>query len=118
LNISPHNFRLGQLGSLFFRPIIETHQEYIEKFGLDIEQAKIYSYSSTKKLKFKCKECGEIVYRMMANVHSSQTIGCICSDGFSYGEKIVYSMLKQLNIPFKTQFILKCNSDNSLKNKR
>ena len=39
----------------------------------------------------------------ISKIYANHSIGCICSDSISYGEKFVYGLLKQLNIDFIIQ---------------
>ena len=55
---------------------------------------------SAKKFWWKC-DCGNRVYKSVDEVVSANSIRCpICSDGFPIGEKVIYSLLRYLNIEF------------------
>lgn len=38
------------------------------------------------------------------NLYYKKSIGCVCGDGFSYPEKFIYFILKQLGVEFKIQY--------------
>ena len=56
------------------------------------------------KLKWKCKKCNSFFEVNWHNISSSGQGCSICSDGTSYGEKFIYSMLNQLNIKYIPEF--------------
>lgn len=60
-----------------------------------------YMQWSGQKVNWKCYNCGEIVEnKRISSVHG-QGLSCPnCSDGVSYPEKVMYHLLKQLNIEF------------------
>lgn len=61
---------------------------------------------SSKKLWWKC-DCGNRIYKSVDEVVDANSIRCpICSDGYPIGEKIIYSLLRYLNIDFdfRTKF--------------
>lgn len=72
--------------------------------GVDKEEAKKYTKASSKKIKCVCPHCGEVKYKAINNIYSHKSISCSCGDGVSYPEKLTYSLLKQINIPFVTQY--------------
>jgi hypothetical protein len=63
-----------------------------------------YTEHSEKEVDWLCHNCGNIVKnKIIANVNK-QGLSCPkCSDGISYPEKIMYSVLEQLNLDFTTQ---------------
>jgi hypothetical protein len=61
------------------------------------------TYGSVKKEIFQCKECGNIEPKILNNI-INQGFSCSkCSDGISYPEKFIYSILEQINITFERQ---------------
>lgn len=84
--------------------IYDTHKYLIDVFGLDEEFAKTHSYGTVKKGLFKCKNCGKENMKNIKHVIDFKSIGCTCGDGFSYPEKFMYSVLKQLKVRFETQY--------------
>lgn len=83
--------------------IWDTDRYLVEVYGLDEEFAKTHTIGTTEKGKFTCKDCGNIKLIIPTSVKKNKSIGCSCGDKVSYPEKFVYSMLKQLNIDFKSQ---------------
>ena len=72
--------------------------------GVSEEDSKKYTSQSNKKITATCPDCGREKTITISNVYKCHSIGCICSDGISYPEKIMSSALKQLNINLKTEF--------------
>lgn len=71
------------------------------------DEAKMYAPQSNQKIYFKCPDCGRIKNKKISpnQLYSNHSISCMCnSDGFSYPEKFMYSVLNQLNIDFETQY--------------
>jgi hypothetical protein len=63
-----------------------------------------YMQHSSKKVNWKCPNCGNILYKKPINDVSYQGLSCnYCSDGISYPEKFIMNLLKQLNVNFKYQ---------------
>lgn len=61
-----------------------------------------YTQTSGKKLDWKCPECGEIIKnKTISNVKNHRLYCPKCSDGKSFPEKVMYNVLKQLNINFE-----------------
>ena len=84
--------------------ILTTNPEMVYEYGLEINEAKKNSFGTHKKLKFICKDCGCEKFVRPVNVDKNKSISCFCGDGFSYPEKLMYSVLKQLNIEFIKEF--------------
>lgn len=77
----------------------------VKYFQGGYDEAKLYTKCSDKKIIPVCLDCG-IVSRSMvkvANIYNQHTIGCSCSDKTSYPEKLMFNVLKQLNIDFIVQ---------------
>lgn len=69
-----------------------------------------------RKLNFKCPLCLEIRLIRPNDVKKYNKVTCICADSFSYSEKFIYSMLKQLDVDFIWQYT--SSSCNWIKNKK
>lgn len=55
-----------------------------------------YTFSSSKKVYFKCPRCGNIIYTSLNNV-SRHGLSCKkCGDGISYPEKVIFNFLSQV----------------------
>lgn len=79
-----------------------TNPELV-KYFVNIEDTKKYSAHSRTIVDFKCPNCG-FIKPMEISRFTVQGFSCNrCSDGISYPEKIMHSVLEQLNIEFITQ---------------
>ena len=79
-----------------------TNPELIKYFP-NPEDAKKYTYSSKQKVLLKCPECGKEKWMSLTNL-SQLGFSCdYCSDGISYPEKIMASVLSELNVEFIKQ---------------
>lgn len=69
-------------------------------------EAEKYTRSSTEKLNFVCPDCGRVKQNAIAiqKLYQRHLLSCECGDGFSFPEKIMLNLLKQLNISFNYQF--------------
>lgn len=52
-----------------------------------------------------CTDCGRIKDKKMliGDIYRRHSIGCNCSDSISFGEKIIFNILEQLDVDFQTQ---------------
>lgn len=57
-----------------------------------------------KKIEVICPNCGNKMYKTISCIYLYKSIGCNCGDGFSYPEKFMFNVLKQLNIDFITEY--------------
>lgn len=70
-------------------------------------EAKKYTKCSHIKIRPVCCICGKVAERFISidKIYKQHSIKCnSCNDGISYPEKIMYSVLKQLGINFKTEY--------------
>lgn len=81
-----------------------TDKYLVDDYGLDENFAEKHSIGSGKKGKFTCKDCGNSKLLLVSDVRVNKSIFCNCGDGFSYPEKFMNSLLKQLEISFETQY--------------
>ena len=70
--------------------------------GVSEKDAKSNTSQSSNKITVICPDCGIIKDKpmMISNIYKRHSIGCSCSDGKSYPEKYLISILNQLNINF------------------
>lgn len=70
------------------------------------DEAKMYTKRSNKKIYPICPDCGRIKDKLMMinTIYSQHSIGCICSDGISYPNKFMFSLLEQLKVEFTTEY--------------
>ncbi len=85
---------------------IYSQEPWMIKFFQDPDEAKLYTPQSSKKLYFKCPDCGRIKNKAISisKVYKNKSISCICNDGTSYPNKFMFNVLDQLNIEFKPEF--------------
>jgi very-short-patch-repair endonuclease len=72
----------------------------IKYFQGAIDEAKMYTCQSNKRILIKCPNCGAIKKYQINNIYNRHDIGCICGDGYSYGHKYTFNLLTQLNQNF------------------
>lgn len=99
-----------------------TAPHLIKYFQNGIEDAKLYTQSSSEKIYPICPDCGRIKpKKMMITTINSWGIACACSDSISKPNKVMFSVLEQLQIEFETEKIFswcKFYLDNKLKTGR
>ena len=71
--------------------------------GVSEEDAKRYTRASDKKVEITCPDCGVKKNMRIADIYEKRIIRCTCGDGFSYPEKILCNLLRQLEVNFKAQ---------------
>ncbi len=81
-----------------------TTHPHIANLLLNEEDGYKITYGIGKKQLFKCRLCGEIIERNVLQVIKGGLSCPRCSDGLSYPEKFMYSVLKELNINFKKEY--------------
>ena len=85
--------------------ILQTHPEFV-KWMQNQEDGNMYSYGSNIKINWVCPNCGEIVEASISKVISRNHVPCKkCSDGVSYPNKYMRSMLKQLDVVFEQEYM-------------
>jgi len=83
--------------------ISETNPQLI-KYFVNKEDAEKYSMFSGAKVDIKCPDCGFIKKNMSISHLSMRGFSCQkCGEKISYPEKIIFNVLDQLGIDFKTQ---------------
>ena len=71
----------------------------------DDEFCKTHTHSCSDKIYPTCTDCGRIKDKRVTinSIYRKHGISCLCSDKISYGEKILFNVLEQLDIDFITQ---------------
>ena len=83
---------------------ISTTNPDLVKYFVNIEDTYIHTYSSNDKVLIKCPECGFEKEMIISDLYK-RGFGCLqCSDSISFPEKVMYNLLKQLNVKFITQY--------------
>lgn len=70
----------------------------------DPEDAYRYKTNTNKKIYFICPVCGNEIYKSGNEVHKHGLQCKYCSDGFSYAEKFMKSILNQLKVDYIHQY--------------
>lgn len=85
---------------------IPTTAPWMVKYFQNPEDAKKYTKSSGQKIYPICPDCGIIKNKSMKinDIYSNKNIQCLCGDGFSYAEKLMFNLLRQLGVLTKTQY--------------
>ena len=109
-DISPNSYKSGQGCGVCsglqvqrgVNDIATTHPQYT-KYFVNIEDTYTYTYSSNKKVELKCPNCGHTKAMQISKL-TLQGFSCdLCSDGISYPEKLMASILTKLDIEFIKQ---------------
>lgn len=97
------SFKLVQVG---INDIPTTAPWMVPYFQGGYDEAKKYSQSSTKKLLFKCPDCGELKHNKTSiqQLYKLGKISCVCQDGMSLPERIMYYILLETKIDFEYQY--------------
>nr|DAR13971.1 MAG TPA: restriction enzyme [Caudoviricetes sp.] len=74
---------------------------------LDKNDGYRYTKNSSKKVWWKCPHCGEHLYKIIFNVSRRGLCCNKCSDGISFPNRFMYNVLSQINVNFKTEYIIK-----------
>jgi Zn finger protein HypA/HybF involved in hydrogenase expression/very-short-patch-repair endonuclease len=82
---------------------IATTCKWMLPYFIDINDAYLYTSNSTVRLDFKCPECGQIKNIKINNLFCRGFCCPKCGDGKSYPEKLMFSVLEQLEIKFNMQ---------------
>lgn len=93
----------NQVAVLGINTIWDTDR-WLVNLGVSEKDAKRYTPQSHKKITVKCPYCGSKKQNIISSIYRYKSISCTCGDGFSYPEKLMYNILKQLNIELKTQY--------------
>ena len=83
---------------------ISTTDPWMVNLFENIEDAYNNTSNSHNKANFKCPHCGEVHVCIISNIYKRRKVPCMCNKNRSYPEKIMYNVLKQLNLKFKTQY--------------
>jgi len=71
------------------------------KLFKNIEDCYTHCRGSTDKVLMVCPNCGNEKLRQIDLYFRYKSLACICDDRISYGEKMIFSILTQLNINFE-----------------
>lgn len=83
---------------------IYTTNPYLASLLKNPDDAHKYKEHSNEKVDWICPKCGEIIInKRIVDVNRRGLYCKKCSDGVSYPEKILYSVLEQLKVDFETE---------------
>lgn len=92
-----------QIAVLGKNTIYDTDKWMIPYIG--VENSKKYMHSSNKKIDIKCPYCGKTKKYIISKLYYNKSIGCDCSDGISYPNKLMNCILTQIGIDFESEKI-------------
>ena len=78
----------------------------IKFFQGGYNEAKLYTRSCGQSIYPICPDCGRIKDKEIRinQIYNKKSIGCLCGDGISYPEKIMFNILKQLDTNSEYQY--------------
>lgn len=84
---------------------VYTTDNWMVKYFANIDDSKKYSRCSSVKVEVRCPLCNcmNLKKKKVQSIYEEKSVGCICGDGYSYPEKFVWKMFKDLNIDVITQ---------------
>ena len=85
-----------------YNDLATSHPHYVKYFA-NVKDAYTYTYRSNRKVKMKCCDCGHVKHMSVSNLTRYGFSCDICSDGVSYPEKLLASVLSRLNVEFIKQ---------------
>lgn len=96
----------GKIVVVGINDVPTTSPSIVKFFPNGYECASKYTKRSGKLIYPTCPECGRTKAKLMSisTIDRNKSIGCICSDGFKYPEKFMFSVLEQLKFDFETQY--------------
>ena len=84
--------------------IVDTDPWMIPWFEGGYNEAKLYTKSSHKKVIPICPDCGRVRGKEFPiSAIYNHNISCICKDGISFPNKVMFNMLEQLNANFESE---------------
>ena len=72
--------------------------------GVSEQDAKTHTKCSPSIVEVICPNCKSHKKMGLNEIYNRKSIACVCGDGFSYPEKIMCNLLKQLNVEFEIQY--------------
>ena len=83
---------------------INTKTPYLNQYLYNEKDAYLHTPYSKDKIYFKCPECGNIFLKEIVSVNTNGFSCNKCSDGISYPNKVIMSLLEQLNIEYIREY--------------
>lgn len=94
----------GRVVVLGINDIPTTDEWMVQYFKEGREEAKQYTKASTSKIVMVCPHCHREKCLSPHSISKNNGMGCICGDGYSFPEKVVANILKQLGVEVATQY--------------
>ena len=84
--------------------IAKEETKWMEQYFINKEEAKLYSPKSGKSIDARCPYCHEEKKIIIQSLYECKSIGCLCSSGSSFGEKLVRNLLDNLTIQYIEEY--------------
>lgn len=81
-----------------------TDEWMVQYFKEGREEAKQYTKASTSKIVVVCPHCNKEKSYSPHDISRNNGIGCVCGDGYSFPEKVVFNILRQLGVENEPQY--------------
>ena len=72
--------------------------------GVSEEDSKTHTPNDAREIYVECPDCKRIKRTTPNNIYNNHSIGCSCGDGVSYPEKLMESILIQLDVKYERQY--------------
>jgi len=93
----------GRQPAIGYTDMWTTNPELASKL-LNPKDGYKYTQFSSKKVDWKCSDCGSVVKNKIINTVNKQGVSCfLCGDGISYPQKNMSNILTELNVNFDTE---------------
>lgn len=85
----------------------------VKYFQGGYDEAKLYTKGSNKEIYPICPDCRSIKNEavVIGSIYRYKGISCVCKDGISYSNKLMYNILNHLGVDFKMEATFKWLSD-------
>ena len=84
--------------------IAKEETRWMAEYFVNKEEAKLNKKKSSKYIDAKCPYCEERKRVNIQTLYECKSIGCLCSSGSSFGEKLMRSLLENLNINYVEEY--------------
>lgn len=79
---------------------VMTTTPWMVQYFYNKEDAIKYTFASTALIEMKCPICKRLYIKRIVDLYEYKKLSCVCGDGISYPEKVMYCFLEYFNIPF------------------
>ena len=84
---------------------IATSEPWMMKYLTNQNDAYKYAKTSKVRVSVTCPDCGKTKTVELCNLYKMKKVSCSCQDTWSYPNKFMYQLLKQLHVDFETEKI-------------